>query len=132
MNMQRRATSTHVVIIHGRQIVMNETETMNQFEGGGGGESGFRAAAQRCAGKQGENRSKPLSTRQAGIMQSVLEVFRQVQLLDSPGKIGFYKSGQFGQHRYSKFGRRLCHDRIVRSRPVLWETGHLNRFQDVS
>ena len=68
MAVQRGASSPQVVVVQGRQIIMDQTERVDHFHGGRGSLRFFKFPANALVGKANEGRSKTLTGRQHRVL----------------------------------------------------------------
>jgi len=90
-----RASTSEIIIIHAREIVMNEGIGVNAFDGAGGREGEGFGATSGPSSCQAENGAKPLSSGKKAVPHGLVNQ-RRVGFCRNQPVQGFFHDGQAG------------------------------------
>lgn len=76
--MAGRLPLPEVVVVHGRQIVMDQRVRVDEFDGGSRGQHVFGAATERLGRREREHRTEPLAAGQQRVAHRLDEAFRAI------------------------------------------------------
>ena len=77
--MVRGPTPPQVVVVHGRQVVVDQRHRVDHLQGDGGGNGELRVLTGQFAGRQAQNRPQALTAGQQGVAHRLPQGFRPLR-----------------------------------------------------
>jgi hypothetical protein len=93
--MTRWFPPTQIIIVHGRQIVVNETHGMNHFQRNSGRHGRLIGSGKHLAGGQTEDGSNALATRHQTVLHGFANLFRFGLIRNDRGIQGRFNGREF-------------------------------------